>query len=222
MQTPLCPLFYLSFSQLLWNKVQIKKMRRYVWMQNTYLDMNWSSLATLLNNIQKEYSFFSSLFNSFSSFWWWTFIELMKYHGFSICFRSKRWCHQSHGRRNGTFAEVKNVEKQIGIWWKIRRKWETGSISLVVLILVIVTLATRQTATAMHHCQPSLMSALVRVRHCFLLVGVVSAWRGMLQQPRLPSLTRLWEGGRPNYMIHRAPNSPYSPQLTFINYSLLF
>lgn len=62
----------------------------------------------------------------------------------------------------------------------------------------------------------------VRVRRCFPLAGVVGARRGMLQQPHLPSLTRLREGGRPNYTIHRAPNSPRSPQLTFINYSLLF
>lgn len=56
-----------------------------------------------------------------------------------------------------------------------------------------------------------------RARHCFPLAVVVGVWRRMLPQPRLPSLTCLWEGGRPNYMIHQPPNSPYSSQLTFIN-----
>lgn len=30
------------------------------------------------------------------------------------------------------------------------------------------------------------------------------------------------KSGRPNYMIHQAPNSPYSSQMTFTNYFLPF
>lgn len=137
----------------------------------------------------------------------------------------------SHGRRNCIFAEVLNVERQIKIWLKIWSRWETSFISSVGMILVIVTLATRQTATAMHHCQPSLMFAracvCVHARACQTLFSAgwdcqCSAGDAAAALSSFPDPPTVCEDGRPNYMIHRAPNSPYSPQLTFINYSLLF
>ena len=53
--------------------------------------------------------------------------------------------------------------------------------------------------------------------------SAVSVQQRMLPPcPRPSSLSRLWKGSSPNYMIHQAPNSPYSSQMTFTNYSFLF
>lgn len=197
MWTPLCPLFYLKHCV---NK-EDEAICRNAW----YIcRLELVQLSPFIKkNVQKECPFFK-------------FISLI----FQLLIVDVHWIESEETACLQTSKMLKDKFKK---WLKIRRKWETGSISLVVLILVVVTLAASQTAAAMHQRQLSLMVALLCVRHCFLPVEVVSAWRGgMLQQPRLPSLTCLWEGGCPNYMIQRAPNSPYSPQLTFINYSLLF
>lgn len=100
---------------------------------------------------------------------------------------------------------------------------EKGPILLVEVILVTFNKTNYNSHASLSPVSHVLSRrACVHVKHCFPPAVVVGVRRRTPRQPGLPPLTRLREGGHLNYMIHRAPNSPYSSQLTFINYSLLF
>ena len=84
---------------------------------------------------------------------------------------------------------------------------------------------TRVKKKCIYHCQ--LWLTLWSVCVCQVVFSVTARSAVSVQQRMLPwcprpSLSRLWKGSRPNYMIHQASNSPYSSQMTFTNYSFLF
>lgn len=72
------------------------------------------------------------------------------------------------------FAEVKNVERQVKIWLKIRSRWETGSISSVGMILVIV-----QQADCNGHASLSAVSHVCPLRARSCISDTVFCWLGL-------------------------------------------
>lgn len=126
-------------------------------MQNIYLDLNWSSLTTLLQILKKECPCLSirpfPAFAGVHSLTEWNMMDFPYVSG------AKDVVNSPAGEETTCLQKSWMLKDQSEMWLKTGRRWEPGSISPVGMILVIVTLATRQTALAMHHCQPSLMFA---------------------------------------------------------------